>query len=122
MSAEEVVVPNAQESHEHRQVPLKGGGAEVFVHLVETVQHGAKVIRADGHHRRKSDRRIHGVASADPIPEPEHVGGINAELGHFRRIGRYRNKMLGDRLFVPSEALQVTNRGPCAHWSWFRGW
>src|SRR6266446_4627986 len=39
LGAEEVVVPKRQESHEHRQVALKGGCAEVLVHLVEAVQH-----------------------------------------------------------------------------------
>ena len=104
LCAEEVVVPNRQESHEHRQVALKGSCAEVLVHLVEAVQHGAEIIRADRKHRRETDRRIHRIAPADPIPEPEHVGRIDAELRHFRRIGRHRNKMLGDRLFVASES------------------
>src|SRR5207253_3594039 len=40
LGAEEVVVPKRQESHEHRQVALKGGCAEVLVHLMEAVQHG----------------------------------------------------------------------------------
>jgi hypothetical protein len=47
----EVVVPNSQEPHENRQVALKGRCAEVVVHLVEAVQHRAKVIRADRNHR-----------------------------------------------------------------------
>ena len=60
---------------------LEGRGAEMLVHLVEAVQHGAEIIRADGQHGRKADGRIHGVAAADPIPEAKHVGGIDAELG-----------------------------------------
>src|SRR5262245_52023166 len=80
LRAEEVVVPDGQEAHEHRQIALKGRGAEMFVHLMETTEHGAKVIRTDGKHRREPDCRIHGIAPADPIPEPEHVGGIDTEL------------------------------------------
>src|SRR5262245_52293152 len=34
LGAEEVVVPYAQETHEHRQVAREGGGAEVLVHLM----------------------------------------------------------------------------------------
>src|SRR5215510_406943 len=100
LCAEEVVVPDGQEAHEHRQVALKGRCAEVLIHLVKAVQHRAEIIRADRNHRRKADRRVHRIAPADPVPEPEHVGCINAELRHFRRICGYRNKVLSDRLFV----------------------
>ena len=60
----------------------------------------AEVVRSDGEHRRKADRRVHGVASADPVPEPEHVGRIDAELRHFCRIRRDRDEVLGNRLLV----------------------
>src|SRR5262249_42143102 len=55
LCAEEVVVPDGQEAHEHWQIPLKGRGAEMFVHLMEAIQHGAEVIRTDGKHGRKAD-------------------------------------------------------------------
>src|SRR5262249_51454029 len=98
--AEEVVVPDGQEAHEHRQVVLKGRGAEMFVHLMETIQHGAEIIRADRNHCRRPNARTQRIAPADPVPEPEHIGCINAELRHFRRICGYCNKVLSDRLFV----------------------
>src|SRR5215813_14177738 len=53
LRAEEVVVPDRQETHEHRQIALKGRGTEMFVHLMETIQHGAEVIRADSKHGRE---------------------------------------------------------------------
>src|SRR5262245_40479921 len=37
LRAEEVVVPDRQEAHEHRQIALKGRGTEMFVHLMETI-------------------------------------------------------------------------------------
>ncbi len=50
-----------------------------------------KLLRADGEHRRQADRRIHRVAAADPVPEAEHVGGVDAELRHLlRRWSRRR--------------------------------
>src|SRR5215468_7730688 len=55
LCAEEVVIPDGQEAHEHRQVALKWRGAEMFVHLMEAIQHGAEVIRADSKHGRKAD-------------------------------------------------------------------
>ena len=80
LRAEEVVVPDGQQAHEHRQIPLERRGAEMLVHLVKAVQHRAEIVRADGQHGRKADGRVHGVAAADPIPEAEHVGGVDAEL------------------------------------------
>ena len=106
LRAEEIVVPEREKTHEHRQVAFERGGAEVLVHLVEAVEHGAEIIRADGQHRRKADRRVHRVAPADPVPEPEHVGRIDAELRHFRRVRRNGDEVLGDRLFVAAETLQ----------------
>ena len=98
LGAEEVVVPDRQQAHQHRQVLLERSGAEMLVHLVEAVEHGAEVIRADGQHRREADGRVHRIAPADPVPELEHVGGVDAELGHLLGVGRDRDKMLGDRL------------------------
>ena len=106
LGAEEIVVPDAQQAHEHRQVALERRGAEMLVHLVEAVEHGAEILRADGQHGRKADRRIHGVASAHPIPEAEHVGGIDAELRHFRRVGGHRDKVLGHGFFVAAQTRQ----------------
>src|SRR5205823_10605518 len=51
LGTEEVVVPDAKEAHEYRQVTLERGGAEVLVHLVEAVQQSSEIIRADGQHR-----------------------------------------------------------------------
>ena len=39
LRAEEIVVPGAQQGHEHWQVPLEWRGAEMLVHLVEAVEH-----------------------------------------------------------------------------------
>ena len=47
---------------------------------VEAVEHRAEVLRADREHRRQADRRVHRVAAADPVPEAEHVRGVDAEL------------------------------------------
>ena len=74
-------------------------------------KHRAKVLRADGQHRGEADRRVHGIAPADPVPELEHVRGIDAELRHFRRVRRDGDKMLGDGLFVTAEARQQPGAG-----------
>src|SRR6266852_6271753 len=36
LRAEEIVVPDCEKSHEHRQIARKRGGAEVLIHLVES--------------------------------------------------------------------------------------
>src|SRR5580704_14296889 len=104
LRTEEVVVPNCQQAHEHWQVLLEWCGAEVFIHLMKTIQHGAEVLWADGNHGRKADCRIHGIAPANPVPETKHVGGIDSELRHFCSIGGDRNKMLCNRTFISSQS------------------
>ena len=70
----------------------------MLVHRVKSIQHRAEVLRADGQHRGKADGRIHRVTPADPVPESEHVGGVNAELRHFRGVGRNSHEMPGHGL------------------------
>src|ERR1700726_3134493 len=53
LRTEEIVVPDCEKPHEYRQVAFERGGAEVLVHLMESVQHGSEIIRADGYHCRK---------------------------------------------------------------------
>ena len=114
LRAEEIVVPDGQQAHQHRQVLLEWRGAEVLVHLVEAGEHRAEIVRADGEHRRKPDRRVHRVAAADPIPEAEHVGGVDAELRDLLRVGRDRDEVLCDRLLVAAESRQRPWRALCA--------
>src|SRR5271165_6653815 len=87
LRTKKVVVPESQETHEYWQVLFKGSGAEVLVHLMKTTQHRAEVFRSDRHDGREADGRGHRVATADPVPELEHVGSINAELRNFCRVG-----------------------------------
>ena len=106
LGAEEIVVPDREQPHQHRQVALERRGAEMLVHLVEAVEHGAEIVRADGEHGREADGRIHGIAAADPIPEAEHVGGVDAELRHLLGIGRDGDEMLGDGACLAVQAGQ----------------
>ena len=72
----------------------------MFVHLVEAGQHVAELFGADGEHRRKADGGIHRIAAADPVPEAEHVGRVDAELLDFLGVGGDGDEVLGDGLFV----------------------
>src|SRR3984893_17745723 len=50
LRAPEVVVPDAEKAHEHRQVAPKWRGPEMLVDRLETRQHGVEMLRADGQH------------------------------------------------------------------------
>src|SRR6516162_1819857 len=106
LGAKEVVIPDGQEAHQYRQVALEGCSTKVLVDLVKTTEHRAEVFRADGDYRREADSRIHRVAPADPIPEGEHVGGVDAELRYLGRVRRRGDEMPGDRLFVAAQTRE----------------
>src|SRR5580692_7835319 len=48
----EAVVPDPEKTQQHRQVLPEGSSAEMLVHLMETIEHRLKILRAD----RKSTR------------------------------------------------------------------
>ncbi len=59
-----------------------------------------KVIRADGDHDRQADGTRHRVAPADPVPEFEHIGGVDAKLADFLAVGRDGHKVLRHRRLI----------------------
>ena len=115
LGAEEIAVPDGEQPHQHRQVLRQRRGAEVLVHGVEAGQQLGELLGPDRHHRREPDRRVHRVAPADPVPEAEHVGGVDAELGHALGVGRDRHEVLGDRRLVAQLARPPI---PAPRWRW----
>ena len=57
-------------------------------------------VGADRDHRREADRRVHRVAAADPVPEAEHVRGVDAERGHLLGVRRDGDEVPRDRRLV----------------------
>src|SRR5271166_91997 len=55
LRTKEVVVPDRKKSHEYWQILLKGSGAKVLVHLMETAQQGLKVFWSDRDHGREAN-------------------------------------------------------------------
>ena len=106
LSAEEIGIPDRQQRQEHRQIALERCSAEVLVHLVEAVQQSAKVLRTNGEHRRQTDRRVHRIAPAYPVPESEHVRGIDPELRHLPGVRGDGDEMPGHRLDVAAESRE----------------
>ena len=55
-----------------------------------------EVVRPDGDHQRQPDRRVDRVAAADPLPEAEHVGGVDAERRHLLGVRADGDEVAGD--------------------------
>ena len=101
VGAEEVRVPDVEQAHEQRDVVRGRSGREVLVHRAETGEEVLETIRTDREGEGGADRRIHGVATADPAPEAEGVVRIDAELGDLVQSGRDGDEVLRDRLLLP---------------------
>ena len=105
-SAEEVVVPHADEGEDDRHVLVGRGGLEVLIHLVGALVELHVVLEADAESDGEADGRPQGVAAAHPIPEFEHVCGVDTEGGDGFSVGGKRHEMLGNGLFVAIESLE----------------
>ena len=95
VGGEEVVVPDAEQRHDHRDIPVEGRGAEMLVDAMGALQHGLEAVHANGQGNRQADGGPDRVAAADPIPELEHIVRVNTEFRDLFRIGGDRHEMLG---------------------------
>jgi hypothetical protein len=102
---EELAVPQAEQSQQHRHVAGEVGGAEVLVHRAEAREQLGEAVGADRDHETEPDRGVHRVAATDPVPELEHVLGVDAELRDLLRIGRDGDEVCGDRALVTAEPV-----------------
>ena len=71
------------------------------------------MLRADRDHRREADRRVHRVAAADPVPEAEHVAGVDAELRPPRRRWSRRRRSAGRPPPRRPSAARAARRARC---------
>ena len=55
-----------------------------------------KAVGPDADHQRQPDGRVDRVAAADPVPEPERVGGVDAEVGDGVEVGGQGDEVGGD--------------------------
>mmetsp|Transcript_3253 Transcript_3253/g.8600 ORF Transcript_3253/g.8600 Transcript_3253/m.8600 type:complete len:231 (-) Transcript_3253:7-699(-) len=93
LGAVKVPVPNAEHRQHHGQVGRERRGGEVLVHGVRSAHEGGEVVPPDGESNRRADRRPRRVAATHPVPEAEHVLGVDAKLGHGLAVGRERRKV-----------------------------
>ena len=68
-------------------------------------------LPADGRHHRQPDRRVHRVAAADPVPEAEHVVGVDAEVVDQLLVRRHRDEVLGHRGVAERVGQPAPRRG-----------
>ena len=96
---------------------LERRGAEVLIHRMESGEHFAEVVRAEGNHVGEADGGIHRIATPYPIPEAKHVGGVNTELGDLLGVCGNGDEVLGDGGFVTPQAGEgpVAGRGGIGH-------
>ena len=97
---EEVVVPDADQRQQHRQVFLRRSGGEVLIHRMRAGQQLNEVVEAHGENDGQTNRRPQGVTAANPVPEFEHVGGVDAELANRFRVGGKRGEVFRHVLVV----------------------
>ena len=83
----------------------------MLVDGMEAGQHVGEGIGPDGHHEREADGGVERVAAAHPVPEAEHVGRIDAELGHRFSVGGDGHEVTGHG-FVPA-SQPVEQPLPC---------
>src|SRR3546814_2470870 len=83
----------------------------VLVHRVEARQELGEPLRSDRDDQRGADRGVDGVAAADPVPEPERVGGVDPERGHLVERRRHGDEVLRDRLGLELGGARWRGRG-----------
>ena len=105
-STKEVVVPHADESEDNRKVLVDRGSLEMLIHFVSTLVELHVVVETDAESNGETDCRPQGVTATDPVPEFEHVGGVNTEGRHGFGVGGQGHEVLGDGLFVAVEGLK----------------
>ena len=72
----------------------------MFIHSVEAREHGAELLGTNCDHRRQADRRLHGIATANPVPETKNVGAVDSKRFYTCGIGRDRDKMPRNGFFI----------------------
>ena len=95
LGAEEVGVPDVEQPH---QEPARCAPSSVVRKCSSMVwkpaRNSANRSRTDRDDERGADGRVDGVAAADPVPEAERVGGVDAEVGDLVERRRDRDEVL----------------------------
>ena len=101
LGAEEVVVPDADQGQQDGNVAVERRIPEVDVHHIEALQQLPEVVEADGTGNGQPDGGGERIAAAHPVPEFEHIHGVDAELRHLFPVGGSRHEVLRNMAFLP---------------------
>ncbi len=96
----EVVVPDAEQPHDHGDIPIQGRSAEVFVHFVCARQHRLETIHSYIERYRESNRRPERIPTPNPIPEDKHVLMVDPKSLNRISVGGDRREVLGHSCIV----------------------
>ena len=105
LRAEEVRVPDVEQAHDDRHVLGQRRRAHVLVDGVEAGEQLAERVGSERDDQRQADRRVDGVAAADPVPEPERVRGVDAERRDLVERGRDGDEVVGDGIGLAALSL-----------------
>ncbi len=105
-SAEEVVVPNADEGEDDGQVLVSRGCLEMLIHFVCALVELHVVFEADAESDGETDGRPQRIAAANPVPEFEHVCRVDTEFGNGFGVGGECDEVLCDSGLVTAKCLE----------------
>ena len=100
LGTEEVDVPDIEQAHQRDGVVLERGVAEVLVDGVEALEELLEALGTEHDDQRQAHGGVDGVAAADPVPEAEGVGGVDAEGLNLLECGGNGDEVLGHGLGV----------------------
>ncbi len=94
--AQEGAVPHTQQTQQHGQIASQRRLEEVHIHVVSTRQkrlhYGVSILQRQWQH---AHRRAHRVSPTNPVPESEHILGVDAECHSFVNRGtEQQNKLV----------------------------
>ena len=76
----EIVVPDAEQCHYHREILLQRGIPEVGIHRMCAGQQTPEVVHTNGQCYGQANGRPEGVAAANPVPNREYILGLDTEV------------------------------------------
>jgi len=103
---EKVVVPDSKHGQSQRQVFLSVVLEKVLIDGVGSCVHFHPIVESNGKRNGGTNGTPQGVTSSDPVPESEHVGGVNSKFGNTGSVGGEGGKMLGDGRHVTVKGVE----------------
>ena len=111
----DVAVPDAEQTHQHRQVLQHRRVTEMLVHGMAAIEEAAEILWSDGDHQRQPDGRPDRIASAHPVPESEDAVLGDAEGLDLVDGGGDRGEMRAHLVFAKCCGNPFARRAGIGH-------